>query len=156
MAVDMFMKIKGKVSGEIKGESRDSKLPDVIDIMKWTWGMSVPFDVATSMRSGRKQIQPFTFTKHIDRSSPMLVQALLTNEEITEATLTCRKPDTSGAAADFFTITFEKASIARIVRNVEHTDERFTEDVTLVFGKFTENYLPGKTTVTDDWSQGTS
>ena len=35
MAVDMFIKI-----GDIKGESRDAKHKDEIDVLSWSWGMS--------------------------------------------------------------------------------------------------------------------
>ncbi len=35
MAVDMFLKI-----GDVKGESRDDKHKDEIDVLSWSWGMS--------------------------------------------------------------------------------------------------------------------
>ena len=141
MSVDMFMKIKGVKSGDIKGESRDAKgHREEIDVLKWNWGMSAPVDASTAQRSGKTQVHNFTFTKHIDKASAILVNAILTNEEL-EATLTCRRLGvTGGEPVEFQIIKFEKAMVSKISRSVEHDDERLTEDVTLTFVKFTENY----------------
>ena len=35
MAVDIFLDIDG-----IKGESKDDKHPETIDVLSWSWGMS--------------------------------------------------------------------------------------------------------------------
>jgi type VI secretion system secreted protein Hcp len=165
MAVDMFMKIKGTKSGNIKGESCDTDpdLVDSIEVLKWSWGMSAPFDVATGQRSGRRQIQPFTFTKYIDKSSPLLETALTTNEEIVSAILTCRRAGIAGAdPVKFLIITFEKAAVARIARSVDHDEEKLTEEITLVFGKYNECYTEitsdggkgDRNQSADDWTQG--
>ena len=38
MAVDMFIKI-----GDLKGESSDKSHKDEIDVLAWSWGMSLAF-----------------------------------------------------------------------------------------------------------------
>jgi type VI secretion system secreted protein Hcp len=144
MPVDMFMKMKGDKSGVIQGESRDGdkELKDTIIVLKWSWGMVAPMDVATAHRSGRSQILPFTFTKFIDRATPTLETALLSNEGILEATLTCRKAGVSGGdPVKFLVIKFENAMIQRIARSVDHNDQKFTEDITIMFVKYSENYI---------------
>jgi type VI secretion system secreted protein Hcp len=151
MSVDMFMKLKGKRSGDIKGEARDKVHKDEIDVLKWNWGMSASIDSGSGLRTGRANVQNFTFTKYIDKSSPVLISALLNNEELTEATLTCRRVGVGGGdAIEFLVIKFSKGSVAKIARNADHDADMLTEDITIAFQQCDENY----TEITDKGKEG--
>lgn len=146
MAVDMFMKIQLVKVGVVKGESRDKTHADEIDVLSWNWGMTNPRDAATGLSSGRTQVHNFTFRKPIDKSSPVLANAILNNDELVKAILTCRKEGRSGGEkVEFLILTFEGGSIAKLVRSEVATDERMTEEFTLVFSKLTEEYTEVKT-----------
>ena len=87
MAVDYFLKLDG-----IKGESKDSKHVDEIDILSWSWGLSQPGALATGGSStGKVQFQDFHFTKRTDRSSPVLILKCAKGEHIKEGLITARK-----------------------------------------------------------------
>ncbi len=69
MAVDMFLKL-----GDIKGESRDDKHKDSIDVLSWSWGMSQTgtTHLGSGGGAGKVAVQDATFTKFVDAASPNL------------------------------------------------------------------------------------
>jgi type VI secretion system secreted protein Hcp len=88
MAVDMFLKIEG-----IKGESRDDKHQNQIEIESYSFGLtqSGTFAFGGGAGAGKVQFQDFHFTKKIDKSSPILFLKCATGEHIKEATLFARR-----------------------------------------------------------------
>lgn len=88
MAVDYFLKIDG-----IKGESKDDKHKDEIDILSWSFGVSQAGSFGTGGGGGvaRANVQDLNLTKYLDKSSPDLYLSCLTGKHIKEATLVCRK-----------------------------------------------------------------
>ena len=64
MAVDIFLKLT-----DIKGESMDSKHPDEIQVLAWSWGMSQavrPMRVVAAVREKfqfRISVSPTTSTR---------------------------------------------------------------------------------------------
>ena len=88
MASDIFAKI-----GDIKGESRDSKHKEEVEILSWSWGVAnaAPIGRGGGGASGKATFNDFTFTHHIDKASPSLLKACATGQHIKEATITVRK-----------------------------------------------------------------
>jgi type VI secretion system secreted protein Hcp len=88
MAVDYFLKIKG-----IEGESKDSKHPNEIDVLSFSWGeaQSGTHAGGGGGGSGKVAMQDFHFVMKTNKSSPKLLLACANGEHIGEATLTCRK-----------------------------------------------------------------
>src|SRR5215467_7426071 len=88
MAVDMFIKI-----GDLKGESKDSKHKDEIDVLAWSWGMSNSGSahVGGGAGSGKVNVQDLSFTKYTDAASADLYLACCNGKHFDEALLTVRK-----------------------------------------------------------------
>jgi|SRR5262245_52201819 len=88
MATDIFAKI-----GTIKGESNDAKHKEEVEVLSWSWGLShlVAPDSAGGGAAGKATFSDFNFTHHIDKASPVLMQACATGEHIQEATITVRR-----------------------------------------------------------------
>jgi len=88
MASDMFAKI-----GDIKGESRDAKHKDEIEVLSWSWGVTQTGSVTRGRGggAGKATFQDFTFTHHIDKASPLLMKSCATGTHIPEATIAVRK-----------------------------------------------------------------
>lgn len=74
--VDYFLKIDG-----IKGESQNSRHPDEIEILSWSWGCS------QSASDGSVDAHDFLLWQRHSRTTPLLAEALLTKKELTSATL---------------------------------------------------------------------
>ena len=70
MAVDMFLKIDG-----IKGESKDSKHKDEIDVLAWSWGLQPVRRRPRRRRRRRRQgdVQDMHFTKYSTSRRPTSV-----------------------------------------------------------------------------------
>ncbi len=65
------------------------------------------------MMTGRRQYGPIVFTKRIDRSSPLLAQALAQNQVI-DAIFRFYRPTPSGMEQQYYTITIERGRVSSI------------------------------------------
>jgi len=70
MAVDIFLEVEG-----IKGESKDHKHKDQIDVLSWSWGMSQSgtAHMGGGAGAGKVNVQDLNFTHYIDKASPTLI-----------------------------------------------------------------------------------
>jgi type VI secretion system secreted protein Hcp len=110
MAVDTFLKIDG-----IKGESKDDKHKDEIDVQSWSWGMSQLGTMATGGGggAGRANVQDLSFTKQVDKSTPDLMLSCISGKHIKEATLVCRKAS-GDVQLDYLTIKLTDVLISSV------------------------------------------
>ncbi|XSC42410.1 type VI secretion system tube protein TssD [Bradyrhizobium sp. RDT10] len=95
MSLEAYMTIKGKKQGDIsKDASKPVSIGQVgksdagkqgkITVVAFTSGIIVPRDVTSGVATGARNHQPVLFTKFFDRASPLLWQALATNEVLEE------------------------------------------------------------------------
>ena len=99
MAFDAFLKLDG-----IKGESRDSKHLNEIEIESFSWGVTQTGTLAFGGGggAGKAQFQDFHFTSKVNKASPQLFIKCATGEHLKEGTLTLRKA--GGAPIEFYKI----------------------------------------------------
>ncbi|MEQ1759511.1 MAG: type VI secretion system tube protein Hcp [Vicinamibacterales bacterium] len=88
MAVDVFLKL-----GTIKGESKDDKHKDEIEVLSWSWGVHQVGTIGrgTGGGAGKADFAPLTILHSVDKASPVLMMACATGEHIKDATLISRK-----------------------------------------------------------------
>lgn len=88
MAVNAHMKIQG-----IKGESKDTKHKDEIDVLSWSWGMAQmgTGHMGGGNAAGKVDVHDLTFTKYVDKSSADLMLHCANGKHIGEATLSLKK-----------------------------------------------------------------
>ena len=148
MAVDMFMDI-GK--GKIKGESKDDKHKDKIDVLSWSWGMSNSGSahMGGGAGAGKVNVQDLSFTKYVDKSSPDLMLAACNGKHYDEALLIVRKAGEK--AVEYIKITMKEVLITSVSTGGSGGEDRLTENVTLNFGEVKFEYTPQK----DDGSPDT-
>src|SRR5919112_4593066 len=88
MASDMFLKL----GNGIKGETKDTKHKDEIDVMSFSWGVSNPVsNYGGGLSAGKANFGDFSFTFRMCNASPKLAVSCAIGEHIKDATLTCRK-----------------------------------------------------------------
>lgn len=94
-----FVEIDG-----IKGESRDSKAADSIDIQSFSFGVtnSGSTQIGGGAGAGRASFSSFKFNKHYDASSPPLFAASASGKHIDDATFSFRR--TGENPATFLTV----------------------------------------------------
>lgn len=138
MAVDMFLKIEGS---DVKGESKDGKHGDEIDVLSWTWGMtqSGSFHVGGGGGAGKVNVQDISVTKYLDAATPNLMQACASGQHFDKATLTVRKA--GGEQEEYLFIIMEKVLVSSISTGGSGGEDRLTENVTLNFAKVETKYM---------------
>ena len=136
MAVDMFMKIAG-----IKGEARDDKHKDEIDVLAWSWGVSQAGTMHTGGGggSGKANVQDLSFTKYIDKSSPDLMLSCCSGKHLTDATLVVRKA--GDKPLEYLTIAMKDCLITSLSTGGSGGEDRLTENVTLNFAAVKVRYV---------------
>ena len=139
MASDMFIKI-----GDVKGESADSAHKDEIDVLAWSWGMSQSGSMhgGGGGGAGKVSVQDLSFTKYVDKSSPVLMMMCCNGEHIPEVILTVRKAGKK--PLEYVTIKMKEAIVSSVSTGGTPGEERLTETVTLNFAKVEAAYQPQK------------
>jgi len=99
-----------------------------------------PRDAASGLPTGKRQHKPFTITKELDKSSPLLLSALVTNENLSSVTITV-----NGDGKPVATVKLTNASISNYV------DHGTTETWSFTYQKITWTWIDGGITAQDDW-----
>jgi type VI secretion system secreted protein Hcp len=137
MAVDMFFKI-----GDIKGESKDSKHKDEIDVLSWSWAVNQHGSSGYGGGGGTGKVQAtdVTFVKRLDLSSPNLFESCCNGKHYPEAKLTVRKAGEH--PLENLIVTLTDVLVSGYSPGASHGNEEPTENVTLNFAKATLKYVP--------------
>ena len=138
MAVDMFIKID-----DLKGESVDHKHKGAIQVLSWSWGMSQSGSThnGPGSGSGKVNVQDLSFTKHVDDTTPNLIQFCCSGAHFKQALLTVRKAGGKNPV-EYLTIKLQDLLVSAISTGGSGGEDRLTENVTLNFGKFEVTYTP--------------
>lgn len=139
MAQDIFLKIDN-----VKGESKDEKHKDEIEVLNWAWTQTIPAGSGGpgGGRPGRPSPPSISFKHFIDSASPALMKLGLTGHIIRSAILFMRK---AGArppgSSDYFKLEMYDVKISGFSPTGEAGDTRSTETVTLTCSKIKEEYI---------------
>jgi type VI secretion system secreted protein Hcp len=134
MAAEIFAKI-----GDIAGESTDKQHRAEIEILSYTWGVAHPTG-SGGAATGKATFHELTFTHHIDKASPKLMEACALNRRLAEVIISHRKP--GGQQADFLTLKLTNAVVSSV--STSDASGGGTENVTLAFAKVDYSYKAQK------------
>jgi type VI secretion system secreted protein Hcp len=139
MAISIFARI-----GTIKGESRDAKHKDEIEVLSWAWGLSQSGGGSHGGGGGAGKVSfhDLTFTHHVDKASPSLMKACATGTHIKDATITVRKA--GKGQQDYLVITMTDLLVTSVSTSVSAEGEVTSESVGLGFAKVDLEYKPQK------------
>jgi type VI secretion system secreted protein Hcp len=135
MAVDMFLKIDG-----IKGESHDSSHKDEIDILAWSWGASQSGSahLGGGGGAGKVSVQDISFTKYVDKSTPLLLKACCNGQHLSEINVVVRKAGEK--PLEYLKLKLSDCLVSSISTGGSGGQDRLTENVSLNFAKFQVTY----------------
>jgi type VI secretion system secreted protein Hcp len=147
MATDMFIKLD-----DIKGESVDDKHKGEIDILSWSWGATQTGSahVGGGSGTGKANVHDLTFTKVVDKATPLLVHLCLSGKHINKAMLTCRKA--GGTPLEHIKFTMNQALVSSVNHGGDKNGDAITETVTLSFASMSMEYVPQKSDGSGDAS----
>ncbi|WP_020475104.1 Hcp family type VI secretion system effector [Zavarzinella formosa] len=113
MASDFLLEIDG-----IKGESKDDKHKDTIEIASFSWGASNSGSQGSGGGGGTGKVSfnDLSLTGQVSKASPLLFLACANGQHIKKATLYVRK--SGGDAQDFYKISMEDL----LVSSIQHSD----------------------------------
>ncbi len=139
MAADIFLKMS-----PIKGESRDSKHKDEIEVLGWSWGAT---NKGSAHRGGgagssKVEVHDLTLQKYADTSSTDLYLACCSGKHFDEALLTVRKAGGDNPV-EYMKITMNEVFVSKIESGPHLRDsDHLTENVSLNFAKVKIEYTP--------------
>jgi type VI secretion system secreted protein Hcp len=135
MAVDMFIKV-----GTIAGESVDKTHAGKTDVLAWSWGMSQSGTThqGGGAGAGKVNVQDISFTKYVDKSTTVLMQACCKGTHFDDAVLIVRKA--GDKPLEYLKITMKEVIVTSISTGGSGGEDRLTENVTLNFGEFKIEY----------------
>ena len=136
MALDTFARI-----GDIKGESLDAKHTGEIEVLSWSWGVMQTGTLAHGGGgAGRASFQDFTFTHHIDKASPLLMESCATGTHIKDATIAVRKA--GKGQQEYLVILLTDVLVTSVMPSLDSEQGATHEAVTLQSVKVDLEYKP--------------
>ncbi|MDH3376839.1 MAG: type VI secretion system tube protein Hcp [Gammaproteobacteria bacterium] len=145
MTADIFVKFDS-----VKGESQDNVYKDAIDVLSWGWSLSQSGNTHTGGGggAGKVSVQDLSFVKQIDKATPVLGQMCCDGTHFKEASLVMRKAGKE--ALEYYRVTMKKGLISSISKGASKGEDMPTEQVTLNFEEYKEEYTPQKEDGTGD------
>jgi type VI secretion system secreted protein Hcp len=162
MALNAYLSLTGQKQGLIQGSVTQKGREGKIMIIAVSHEIVSPRDAASGLPTGKRQHKPLVLTKEIDKSSPLLFNSLVNNENISKFELQFWAPQLrasagTGTEVQHYTITLENANIASIASrmpNNKHPDlMKFAEyeEVAFTYQKIIWTWNDGGITADDDW-----
>lgn len=170
MALEAYLTIKGKKQGDI---SKDASKPDSIGqvakvdessqgkitVVGFTSGIVVPRDMTSGVATGARNHQPVVITKFFDRASPLLWQALATNEILEEVVSEFYRTDPGGMPQpqQFFKMTWKNATLiegkAYLPLTIDPKNNFYQnmEAWSFTYKEVKWEHIPGSTSGEDKW-----
>jgi len=135
MAVDMFLKLD-----TIKGESKDHKYKDQIQIESFSWGMSQTgaHSAGGGGGAGKVSVHDISITKFVDKSSTALMLACCNGKHLKEGLIVVRKAGEK--PVEYLKLKLEDILVSGL-QFAGHGGEQLTENLTLNFSKFGVEYM---------------
>ncbi|MBX9638989.1 MAG: type VI secretion system tube protein Hcp, partial [Mycobacteriaceae bacterium] len=125
----------------IKGESKDSKHPEEIDVLAWSWGMSQSgtTHMGGGGGAGKVNVQDLSFTQYVEKSSATLMVACATGKHIAKGNLVVRKA--GDKPFEYIKIEMTDLIVTSVSTGGSGGEDRLTQNVTLNFAKVKLEYF---------------
>ncbi len=162
MALNANMRLTSEVQGEIKGSVTQAGREDSILVIGFSHEVDSPRDTASALPTGKRQHKPLVITKEIDKSTPLLMSALINNENITDVELKFWQPSRSGKEIQYYTIRLLNARIINVQQEMlnnqypENMRHKEREHISFVYQKIIWTYEDGGISTEDNWADHSS
>jgi type VI secretion system secreted protein Hcp len=165
MALNAYLTLKGQKQGQINGSVTVKGRENSIEVHSFTDEIVSPRDATTGLPTGKRQHEPIVIVKVLDKSTPLLWNALVSNENLTQWVLQVYAAQpagvgvASGAGAEMmiYTITLTNATISSIRQYMSdneiasNTSLPVREEISFTYQKITWTWTQGNITASDDW-----
>lgn len=114
MPMTSHMEVTGKNQGKMDGSCDMEGRENTILVYAMEHKIHIPRDPQSGLPSGKRIHGSLSIEKEIDKSSPMLKQALCTGEQLSEVVIKKYRIDPTGSEEHYYTITLEDAIIVEM------------------------------------------
>jgi len=162
MALNAYLRIKGQKTGDVMGSVTQKGREGRIMVIAASHAIASPRDPQSGLPTGKRMHKPFTITKESDKSSPVLHNMLVNNENILECELQFWSPalsssSGSGQEVQSHSVKLVNANIASINfcmpnnKNPELARYVEYEEIAFTYQKIIWTWNDGGITAADDW-----
>ena len=152
-ALNSYMRVTGETQGDIKGSVTQAGREDSIMVIAFEHEVVSPRDAASGLPTGRRRHAPLIVTAPIDKSTPLLFNAMANNENLTNVTLRMYKPSRTGKEEQYYTIELVNATVASIrMESGASARDEHKMIVGFAYQKIVETWEDGGITAEDDWA----
>lgn len=158
MALSSYLILKGQKQGQIKGGVVQKGREDQIEVNAVDHQVNRSFDPASGEPASTNQHQPFVITKDVDKASPLLYQALVSGELLTQFVLNFWTAGSTGAEVQYYTIELTNARIVGIKNEMPNNNYpdlvhfNTREKIAFTYEKITWTLKAGGITASADWA----
>ena len=151
--------ISGEEQGQIEGSCDLDGREGSILVQAFDHVVEIPTDERGVASGRRRAHRPMTITKEIDKSTPMLYQALCTNELLTEVKLDWYRFDGSGEYELYFSMRMKNGFVTRIrpwfpnVLDRNNETIKHMEDISIAYEKIIWTWEPDGIEFEDAWGE---
>ncbi|MGC4232139.1 MAG: type VI secretion system tube protein TssD [Niabella sp.] len=161
MALNAYLRLKGQNQGNIKGSVTLKGRENTIEVIACNHEVVLPRDAASGLATGKRRHLPLVITKELDRSTPLLMQALISGEVLTSFELQFYTSQNTagigrtGAEKNYYTIRLTNATLSGIKmampnnKNPELVKYKEFEEVSFVYEKIEWIWIDGGITTLD-------
>ncbi|MCY0858671.1 type VI secretion system tube protein TssD [Cupriavidus sp. D39] len=111
MGLPVYVEIETAEGKKIAGECTEAEHKDWIFGFGFSSGVSIPTDPNSGKVTGSRVHMPFEFAKPVDKSSPILFQAMCKGGLLKKVVVDLMQKDQSGNEVNFYRYTFSEAQI---------------------------------------------
>ncbi len=162
MALNAYLRIEGQKQGKINGSVTQKGRENSIMVIAVSHEVVSPRDPASGLPTGKRMHKPFVITKELDKSSPLLYNALVNNENLKTWSLQFWTPQIKaisggGTEVQHYKVELVNANIASINfrmlnnKNPELMKYAEFEEIAFTYQKITWTWTDGGITADDDW-----
>jgi type VI secretion system secreted protein Hcp len=157
MALNAYLTLKGQKQGAITGSVIQKGREGSILVHAFSHDILSPRDPASGLPTGKRQHKALYILKEIDKSTPLLRNALVNNENLVEWELKFWAPTPTGVERQIYTITLTNANIASVSESMLDNEDPakaslpLREEISFTYQKIQWTWTEGGITAIDDW-----
>jgi type VI secretion system secreted protein Hcp len=157
MPLPAHLTLEGANQGKIEGSCDMEGREGTILVQALNHEVSIPRDPQSGLATGKRVHHPLTILKALDRSTPLLYQALTSGEHMKSVEIKWYRIDNQGTEEHYFTTRLEDAiivSVRPVIGNcLEKEAENLPhlEEVSFTYRKAIWRWEPDGIESEDDW-----
>ena len=157
MALNAYLTLKGQKQGTIRGSVTQKGRENSILVHAFSNEILSPRDPATGLPTGKRMHKPVVILKEVDRGSPQLWNAFVSNEDLTTWELKFWATEVDGTEKQIYTISMVNAAIASMrefmLDNEDPANSKLPlrEEISFTYQKIVWTWTDASITATDDW-----